>query len=206
MLFTRDYEQSPTLEWSSRASRQMLPKARKSVVWSFCDARTRLCSVYSRHMSIKTLLASGSRRSARSRILAAAEGRSQALQPPPRPFIGVPPRIASFTGRADELDRLDAILMRDKPAAVAQQAHRSRPAERNDCELSSARTNTRRHPVRFDHQGSDEGRCCRSTPACSNAEGVGTKVDWGTPEFCSRTTQPNTRQMRTRDPRCPFSI
>src|SRR5262249_33649687 len=56
----------------------------------------------------------------RSRILAAAEGRSQALEPPPRPFIGVPPRIASFTGRADELDRLDAILMHDKPAAVTQ--------------------------------------------------------------------------------------
>jgi hypothetical protein len=54
----------------------------------------------------------------RSRILAALEGRSQALEPPPRPFIGVPPRIASFTGRADALDRLDAILMRDKPAAV----------------------------------------------------------------------------------------
>ena len=32
----------------------------------------------------------------------------------------MPPRIASFTGRADELDRLDAILMRDKPAAVTQ--------------------------------------------------------------------------------------
>jgi hypothetical protein len=56
----------------------------------------------------------------RSRILAAAEGRSQALEPPPRPFIGVPPRIASFTGRADELDHLDAILMHDKPAAVTQ--------------------------------------------------------------------------------------
>jgi tetratricopeptide (TPR) repeat protein len=56
----------------------------------------------------------------RERILAALEGRSQALEPPPRPFIGVPPRIASFTGRADELDRLDAILMQDKPAAVTQ--------------------------------------------------------------------------------------
>jgi hypothetical protein len=29
-------------------------------------------------------------------------------------------RIASFTGRADELDHLDAILMQDKPAAVTQ--------------------------------------------------------------------------------------
>jgi len=48
------------------------------------------------------------------------EGRSQALEPPPRPFIGVPPRIASFTGRVEELGRLDAILMQDKPAAVTQ--------------------------------------------------------------------------------------
>jgi tetratricopeptide (TPR) repeat protein len=54
------------------------------------------------------------------RIIAAAERHSQAAPPPPRPFISVPPRIASFTGRADELDRLDAILMQDKPAAVTQ--------------------------------------------------------------------------------------
>jgi tetratricopeptide (TPR) repeat protein len=52
------------------------------------------------------------------RIIAAAERQSQAAPPPPRPFIGVPPRIASFTGRASELDQLDAILMHDKPAAV----------------------------------------------------------------------------------------
>jgi hypothetical protein len=39
----------------------------------------------------------------------------------------VPPRIASFTGRADELDKLDAILVRDKPAAVTQV--QDKPAE-----------------------------------------------------------------------------
>ncbi|MFY9697255.1 MAG: tetratricopeptide repeat-containing protein, partial [Rhodoplanes sp.] len=54
------------------------------------------------------------------RIIAAAERQSQATPPPPRPLVGVPPRIASFTGRADELDRLDAILMQQKPAAVTQ--------------------------------------------------------------------------------------
>ena len=52
------------------------------------------------------------------RIIAAAERQSRAAPPPPRPFIGVPPRIASFTGRAERLDKLDAILMQDKPAAV----------------------------------------------------------------------------------------
>ena len=44
------------------------------------------------------------------RIIAAAKRRSAAAPPPPRPFIGVPPRIASFTGRVHELDRLDAVL------------------------------------------------------------------------------------------------
>ena len=60
---------------------------------------------------------------ARRRIIAAAERHSSA-QRPQRPrgrtFVGVPPRIAGFTGRADALDRLDAILTRDKPAAVTQ--------------------------------------------------------------------------------------
>jgi tetratricopeptide (TPR) repeat protein len=59
------------------------------------------------------------------RIVAAAERQSQAAPPPPRPFIGVPPRIASFTGRVDELDRLDIILMHDKPAAVTQAVGRA---------------------------------------------------------------------------------
>ena len=58
---------------------------------------------------------------------------------------------------------------RSKPPSFAS-------SEEDDCELSSVRTNTPRYPVRFDHQGSDEGRRCRSTPACSNAEGGGTKV------------------------------
>ena len=59
----------------------------------------------------------------RRRILAAAERRSSAERPRRRlgrTFVGVPPRIAGFTGRADELDRLDAILTQDRPAAVTQ--------------------------------------------------------------------------------------
>src|SRR5262249_50341168 len=59
------------------------------------------------------------------RIITAATRRSAALPSSPRPFIGVPPRIASFTGRADDLARLDAILMQDKPAAVAQEEGRA---------------------------------------------------------------------------------
>jgi tetratricopeptide (TPR) repeat protein len=59
----------------------------------------------------------------RRRILGAAKRQSSAQRPQPRrgrTFVGVPPRIASFTGRADELDRLDAILTQDRPAAVTQ--------------------------------------------------------------------------------------
>ena len=51
----------------------------------------------------------------RRRIIAAAERRSAAQRPQRRrgrTFVGVPPRIAGFTGRADALDRLDAILTR----------------------------------------------------------------------------------------------
>src|SRR5262249_15453922 len=43
--------------------------------------------------------------------------------------------------------------------------------EGNECDVASARTNARGHPVRSDHQGSDEGGPCRSAPAFSNAEG-----------------------------------
>jgi pimeloyl-ACP methyl ester carboxylesterase len=39
---------------------------------------------------------------------------------PRETFYGVPPRIAGFTGRTDELDRLNAVLMQDRPAAVTQ--------------------------------------------------------------------------------------
>jgi hypothetical protein len=59
----------------------------------------------------------------RRRIIAAAERHSSAQRPQQRrgrTFVGATPRIAGFTGRADEIDRLDAILTQDKPAAVTQ--------------------------------------------------------------------------------------
>jgi hypothetical protein len=54
------------------------------------------------------------------RIIAAVERQAQSAPPPPRPFIGVPPRIPSFTGREDEVSQLDAILIHNKPAVVTQ--------------------------------------------------------------------------------------
>jgi TIR domain len=120
VLFTRDYEQSPytRMEFTSfEANAAQSAEKRRMIILRCEDAP--LLGLFAPHV-YQDLVGIGDAEERRSRILAAAEGRSQALQPPPRPFIGVPPRIASFTGRADELDRLDAILMQDKPAAVTQ--------------------------------------------------------------------------------------
>ena len=120
MLFTRDYEQSPytRMEFTSfEANAAQSAEKRRMVILRCEDAP--LLGLFAPHV-YQDLVGIGDAEERRSRILAAAEGRSQALEPPPRPFIGVPPRIASFTGRADELDQLDAILMHDKPAAVTQ--------------------------------------------------------------------------------------
>ena len=120
VLFTRDYEQSPytRMEFTSfEANAAQSAEKRRMVILRCEDAP--LLGLFAPHV-YQDLVGIGDAEERRSRILAAAEGRSQALEPPPRPFIGVPPRIASFTGRADELDRLDAILMQDKPAAVTQ--------------------------------------------------------------------------------------
>jgi hypothetical protein len=120
VLFTRDYEQSPytRMEFTSfEANAAQSAEHRRMVILRCEDAP--LLGLFAPHV-YQDLVGIGDAEERRSRILAALEGRSQALEPPPRPFIGVPPRIASFTGRADELDRLDVILMRDKPAAVTQ--------------------------------------------------------------------------------------
>src|SRR6516225_7004390 len=120
VLFTRDYEQSPytRLEFTSfEANAAQSAEERRMVILRCEDAP--LLGLFAPHV-YQDLVGVGDAEERRSRILAALDGRSQALKPPPRPFIGVPPRIASFTGRSGELDRLDAILMRDKPAAVTQ--------------------------------------------------------------------------------------
>jgi TIR domain-containing protein/NB-ARC domain-containing protein len=120
VLFTRDYEQSPytRMEFTSfEANAAQSAEKRRMVILRCEDAP--LLGLFAPHV-YQDLVGIADAEERRSRLLAAVEGRSQALEPPPRPFIGVPPRIASFTGRADELDRLDDILMHDKPAAVTQ--------------------------------------------------------------------------------------
>jgi hypothetical protein len=128
VLFTADYEQSPytRMEFTSfEANAAQSVENRRMVILRCEDAP--MLGLFAPHV-YQNLVGIVDPEERRSRILAAAEGRSQALQPPPRPFIGVPPRIASFTGRTDELDRLDAILVQDKPAAVTQQVSVGRAA------------------------------------------------------------------------------
>src|SRR5262245_9750814 len=125
VLFTDDYLRSPFTrkEFTSfEADRAKTPEERHIIVLRCEDVPLRgllADTVY------QDLVGVEDPEERKRRIIAAAERQSQAAQPPPRPFIGVPPRIASFTGRTDELDRLDAILMKDKPAAVTQAVGRA---------------------------------------------------------------------------------
>jgi tetratricopeptide (TPR) repeat protein len=120
VLFTRDYERSPytRMEFTSfEANAAQSAEKRRMVILRCEDAP--LLGLFATHV-YQDLVGIEDAEERRSRILAALEGHSQALKPPPRPFMGVPPRIASFTGRAEQLDKLDAILMHEKPAAVTQ--------------------------------------------------------------------------------------
>jgi tetratricopeptide (TPR) repeat protein len=120
VLFTRDYEESPFTrkEFTSfEADRAQSCEERRVVILRCEDAPLRglfASNVY------QDLVGVADPTERRRRILAAVEGESQAPRPPPLPFVGVPPRIANFTGRDVELDRLDEILMGGKPAAVTQ--------------------------------------------------------------------------------------
>jgi tetratricopeptide (TPR) repeat protein len=125
VLFTRDYEQSPytRMEFTSfEANAAQSAEKRRMVILRCEDAP--LLGLFAPHV-YQDLVGIEDAEERRSRILAALEGRSQSLEPPPRPFIGVPPRIASFTGRAKQLGKLDAILMHEKPAAVTQAVGRA---------------------------------------------------------------------------------
>src|SRR5262249_21544455 len=120
VLFTRDYEQSPytRMEFTSfEANAAQSAEERRMVILRCEDAP--LLGLFAPHV-YQDLVGIGDAEERRSRILAALDGRSQALKPPSRPFIRVPPRIASVTSRADELHRLDFVLTHTKPAPVPQ--------------------------------------------------------------------------------------
>jgi tetratricopeptide (TPR) repeat protein len=122
ILYTHDYESSPYTrkEFTSfEAERVRTTEERHIIVLRCEDVPVR--GLLADNVS-QTLVGIEDPEERKRRIIAAAQRQSQAAPPPPRPFIGVPPRIASFAGRADDLDRLDAILVQDKPAAVTQAA------------------------------------------------------------------------------------
>jgi tetratricopeptide (TPR) repeat protein len=120
ILFTHDYLQSPYTrkEFTSFEAQRLRSVEERHIVVLRCEDAP-LVGLLADNV-YQNLVGIADPEERKRRIIAAAERQSQAAPPPPRPFIGVPPRIASFTGRADELDRLDAILMQDKPAAVTQ--------------------------------------------------------------------------------------
>jgi hypothetical protein len=120
ILFTRDYEQSPYTrkEFTSFEAQRLRDLEERHIIILRCEdvpLQGLLADVI-----YQDLVGIEDREERKRRIIAAAERQSQAAPPPPRPFIGVPPRIPSFTGREDELYRLDAILIHDKPAVVTQ--------------------------------------------------------------------------------------
>ncbi len=120
VLFTRDYELSPYTrkEFTSfEADRAQSTEDRRIVILRCEDVPLRGLFAPIVYQDLVGVDDPGERK---RRIIAAVEGQSQAPKAPPRPFVGVPPRIANFTGRENELDRLDAILMRETPTAVAQ--------------------------------------------------------------------------------------
>jgi hypothetical protein len=124
ILLTRDYEQSTYTrkEFTSfEAQRLKQPSERHTIILRCEDVSPEglLADVI-----YQDLVGIEDANERRRRIIAAAERQSQAAPPPPRPFIDVPPRIPSFTGRDDQLSRLDEILIHSKPAVVTQSVQR----------------------------------------------------------------------------------
>jgi hypothetical protein len=123
VLFTRDYEESPYTrkEFTSfEAERLQDARDRHMVVLRCEDAPLRGLLADTVYQDLVGVTDPEERK---RRIIAAAERRSSAQRPQRRrgrTFVGVPPRTAGFTGRAEELDRLDAVLVQDRPAAVTQ--------------------------------------------------------------------------------------
>jgi tetratricopeptide (TPR) repeat protein len=125
VLFTRDYQTSAYTrkEFTSFEAQRLQDPEKRRIVVLRCDdvplAGLLADNVY------QDLVGVDDPEERRRRIIAAVEGHSQAVKPPPRPFVGVPPRVAGFTGRAAALDQLDAILIQERPAAVTQSVGRA---------------------------------------------------------------------------------
>jgi hypothetical protein len=124
ILFTSDYEQSAYTrkEFTSfEAQRLRQPNERHTIILRCEDVSPEGLLADVIYQDLVGIEDAAERK---RRIIAAAERQSQAAPPPPRPFIEVPPRVPSFTGREDQLSQLDAILIHNKPAVVTQAVQR----------------------------------------------------------------------------------
>jgi tetratricopeptide (TPR) repeat protein len=123
ILFTGDYEASPFTrkEFTSfEADRHHGGGERQVVILRCEDVPLRGLLADNVYQDLVGVTDPNERR---RRIIAAVERQSAAQRPARRrgkTFVGVPPRIAGFTGRADALERVDAILTSDQPVAVTQ--------------------------------------------------------------------------------------
>jgi TIR domain/NB-ARC domain len=120
VLFTRDYDTTYyTREefasfWAQRAEN---PQDHHIIILRCEDVRPEGLLAHSIYQDLVGITDTEQRR---RRIIAAIEQQSQAPLPKPQPFEGVPSRIASFTGRTEQLHHLDEILVKEKPAVLTQ--------------------------------------------------------------------------------------
>jgi len=120
ILYTGDYEASPYTrkEFTSfEAERLRNPEERHIIILRCEDVPPRglLADIV-----YQDLVGVNNAQERRRRIILAAGRYAMVTVPALGCFVGVPPLIRGFTGREEELDRLDAILLRERPAAVTE--------------------------------------------------------------------------------------
>ncbi|MGO4508021.1 TIR domain-containing protein [Bradyrhizobium sp. 2TAF36] len=120
VLLTRDYEQSAFCrkEFTSFEAQRLSSSEERHMIILRCDD-VQPEGLFA-DVIYQDLVGVQDREERKQRIIAAAERQTLAAPSPTRSFLAVPPRIPCFTGRDDQLDRLDAILTHEKPAVVTQ--------------------------------------------------------------------------------------
>jgi len=97
VLFTSDYESSPYTrkEFTSFEANRLLSIEERRLIILRCEEVAPL-GLFAGNI-YQDLVGIDDPEERRRRIIAAAEGQSQALKRPPRPFVGEPPRITNLS-------------------------------------------------------------------------------------------------------------